>query len=121
MLVHTTQLLSFRHVPLWRPPTDVYETDTALVAQVEVAGMQNGDFNITLEDRLLTIHGVRADSPGERRAYFQMEIPSGEFRIEVDLPIAVDPDAIDAVYEDGFLRVTMLKPVPGKMDIRESE
>jgi len=99
----------------------VYETDTALVALVEVAGMQHCDFNVTLEDRLLTIHGVRADTPGERRAYYQMEIPSGEFRIEVDLPIAVDADAIDAVYEDGFLRVTMLKPVPGKADIRDSE
>ena len=35
---------------LWRPPTDVYETDDAVTVKIEIAGMDPKDFNISFED-----------------------------------------------------------------------
>ena len=35
---------------IWQPPTDLYETADGYVVQVEIAGMIEGDFQITLED-----------------------------------------------------------------------
>jgi HSP20 family molecular chaperone IbpA len=56
---------------VWSPPTDVYETDKDYVVRVEIAGMREKDFEITVEDSFLMISGSRSDVP-ERRAYQQM-------------------------------------------------
>lgn len=90
----------------WRPPTDVYETDSAIIIRVEVAGMRESDFTISLVERNLTIRGSRQDTT-ERRAYHQMEIAFGEFNTEVELPYAIISDKVEAVYRDGFLRITL--------------
>ncbi len=99
--------IAFRpHV--WRPPTDVYETETSVVVRVEIAGMRESDFSVSLEDRLLVIRGTRPDT-SERRAFHQMEIPFGEFSTEIDLPVVVDLEGIEAIYRDGFLQIILPK------------
>jgi HSP20 family protein len=90
----------------WRPPTDVYETEDAIIIRVEVAGMRDADFTISLVERSLTIRGSRQDT-SERRAYHQMEIPFGEFSTELELPYAIIADKVEATYRDGFLRITL--------------
>jgi len=90
----------------WRPPTDVYETEDALVIRVEVAGMRESDFTISLVERSLTIRGVRQDT-SERRAYHQLEIAFGEFSTELELPYTVISEKVEASYRDGFLRITL--------------
>lgn len=90
----------------WRPPTDVYETKNAIIIRIEIAGMRESDFTISLIERSLTIRGIRQDT-AERRAYHQMEIAFGEFYSEVELPYAIISDKVEAVYHDGFLRITL--------------
>jgi len=95
----------------WRPLTDVYETEDAIIIRVEVAGMRESDFTISLVERSLTIRGVRQDT-AERRAYHQMEIPYGEFNTEVELPYPIISEQVEAVYRDGFLRIMLPKAQP---------
>ena len=90
----------------WRPPTDVFEIDDAIVIRVEVAGMREADFTISLVERNLTIRGIRQDT-SERRAYHQMEIAFGEFQTDFELPYPVISDKVEATYRDGFLRITL--------------
>jgi HSP20 family molecular chaperone IbpA len=90
----------------WRPPTDVYELDDTLVVRVEIAGMKEADFSISLTNRWLSITGARSES-SERRAYHQMEIPFGEFAVELEVPFAIDENRIEAYYQDGFLKVLL--------------
>lgn len=100
----------------WRPPTDAYETDEHVVIKVEVAGMREEDFAIQLMDRRLIISGVRRD-PGVKRGYQNMEIRYGAFLTELQLGWTVDPDAVDAVYEHGFLYVRLPK-APRRVPVR---
>ncbi len=93
---------------LWSPPTDLYETDTALVVRMEIAGMQDAELNIAVEGRQLAIYGLR-QPPEQHAAYHQLEVRFGDFLSVLDLPAAIDPDHIQADYKDGFLLVTMLK------------
>src|SRR4030042_6585533 len=86
-------LLTRQH-KVWRPPTDVYETDSHVIVKVEIAGMREEDFSISLNAQTLLISGVRAD-PAEKLAYQQMEIPYGQFETEVYIPWTVDEDAIN--------------------------
>lgn len=101
---------------IWRPPTDVYETDDSIIVKVEVAGMAEDDFAITLADRTLIIAGVRRD-PSAKLGYHQMEIPYGEFRTDVYVSEAIDVDGIEATYESGFLLVALPKATTRRVTI----
>jgi HSP20 family molecular chaperone IbpA len=94
--------------PLWRPPTDVYETEASLFVRVEIAGMREEDFTIQLDGRALSIRGARQDIT-ERRAFYQMEIQYGEFSVEIELPVAVVPEKVEAVYANGILKIVLPK------------
>lgn len=100
----------------WRPPTDVYETETAIIVRVEIAGMREPDFTLSLVERSLLIKGIRQDV-NERRAYYQMEIPFGEFSTEVELPYPIVVEETEAVYRDGFLRIVLPKARPQQIKI----
>jgi HSP20 family protein len=101
---------------IWRPPTDVYETDDYVVVKVEIAGMQEGDFSISLDSRRLTITGVRHD-PAAKLGYQQMEILYGHFETDVYLPRAIDEDQIEATYRNGFLSVILPKARPHQVPV----
>lgn len=96
---------------IWRPLTDVYETEEAVVVRVEIAGMRQNDFSISLDGQTLVIRGTRSDV-FERRAYHQMEIRFGEFNSEVELTTRVAIDRAQAEYKDGFLYVILPKTQP---------
>ncbi|RJP50608.1 MAG: Hsp20/alpha crystallin family protein [Anaerolineaceae bacterium] len=96
---------------VWSPPTDLYETETSLVVRLEIAGMREEDFDVSLENNILHITGSRPDLP-EKRAYHQMEIRFGKFTTSVGLPAPVDVDLSRAEYQDGFLTITLPKIRP---------
>jgi len=114
---YLTWRLSLR-TPAWRPPTDVYETDNTIVVRVEIPGMQEDDFLIELNGRMLTVRGVRQDTP-ERRAYHQMEIHFGEISLEIELPYHIETDQVEALYQNGFLRIVLPKARPRQIPIVE--
>jgi HSP20 family protein len=93
---------------IWSPPTDVYETEESYVVRVEVAGMRDEDFEVTIENNSLLVSGIRPDT-SERRAFHQMEIRFGKFATAVGLPNPVDVDGSLAEYSDGFLTITLPK------------
>ena len=103
---------------IWRPPTDVYETETAVVVRVEIAGMKDEDFSVSLTGRNLVIRGLRPDV-AERKAYHQMEIFFGEFKSEVELPGPVIADRVRAEYQKGFLTVILPKQHVRKIQVED--
>lgn len=103
---------------VWSPPTDVYETEKDYVVRVEIAGMREEDFQITVEDSFLMISGSRPDVP-ERRAYQQMEIRFGKFETVVGIPGPIDLDASRADYSEGFLTVNLPKAKPSQVHVKE--
>lgn len=92
----------------WRPPTDVYETDEAVIVKIEIAGMKPESFEISFVDRVLTVRGVRHDVEA-KMTYHCLEIPYGEFQSRVLIPGAYLEDSIDAKYENGYLYITLPK------------
>ena len=106
--------------PVWQPPTDVYEIDDAIIVCIEIAGMREEDFSIQINGKLLSIRGIRLDSAEERsyqRGYHQMEIRFGEFSVDLELPLAVQADRVEAEYKHGFLRIVLPKALPRKVPI----
>jgi len=93
---------------MWRPPTDVYETDDAVIVKIEIAGMNPDDFQISYVDRVLTVEGARKDVES-KMTYHCLEIPYGEFQTRVLIPGSYLQEDIDAKYENGYLYVTLPK------------
>ena len=112
------RVTSSSHPRAWRPPTDVYELEDRIVVRVEVAGMNENDFSLNLDQNILTIQGVRSDS-SERRAYHQMEINFGEFITSVELTIPIDSEKVRAEYQNGFLWIYLPKAPPKTIKINE--
>ncbi len=100
---------------IWSPPTDQYETEEAYVVRMEIAGVREDDFEVSLENNTLLISGARLDLP-ERRAYQQMEIQFGKFASAVSLPGPVNIDQTHAEYKNGFLVVTLPKENQNKVE-----
>ncbi len=92
----------------WSPPTDAYETQDAYIVRMEIAGMREEDFEVSLERDTLLIMGSRPDST-ERRAYHQMEIRFGKFATAIGLPDSVNSEQAQAEYTNGFLTIILPK------------
>jgi HSP20 family protein len=95
--------------PKWKPPTDVYETEDALVVHIDVAGMRSEDFQVEFADGILRVAGERLARREGKRHYHAMEVQVGPFERRLRLPVAVDPDSIRASYDAGFLEVRLRK------------
>jgi HSP20 family protein len=102
----------------WRPPTDVFETEDAIIIRVEIAGMREEDFSIELNGHLLTIRGARQDVP-ERRAYHQMEIRFGEFNVDLEINSPIEANQVEATYHAGLLRIRFPKAQPRQVTVNE--
>jgi HSP20 family protein len=108
-MLHTFFPHEHRRQPsAWRPPTDVYETDEAIIVKIEIAGMTPEDFEIAFSDRLLTVSGARLDRE-MKQTFHRLEIPYGEFMVNVLLAGNYAEDQVEARYENGFLYVTLPK------------
>ena len=95
---------------LWDPPTDLYETEDAYIVRMEIAGMREENFEVTVQNETLSITGYRHDFLA-KRAVHQMEIRSGKFAAMITLPGSVNIDHALAEYQDGFLTITLPKEI----------
>ena len=95
---------------VWKPLVDIYETAKDIVVLVEIAGMSKDNINVTMENALLKISGVRPDySPSTKMKLHQMEIDYGRFERIVKISIPIDTKNIRAQYKEGFLQVILPK------------
>jgi HSP20 family protein len=95
---------------VWAPRTDLSETDDAFRIRLDVPGMTKDDITINLQNNTLTVSGERSS---ERRKdgeeYVRVERAFGNFHRTFTLPDAVDPDNVEAAYDDGVLTIDVPK------------
>lgn len=89
---------------------EVFENDSTLDVQFEAPGMKNEDFQISVNQHLLSIKGQRYSSE-ERDAgtYHMTERAYGSFERIISLPCRVDDSKAKAQYRDGVLHITLPK------------
>ena len=93
----------------WRPRADVYELERELVVQLDVSGMEAGEFTIEFSEGILTISGERRARRAGRRTYHAMEIQTGPFERRLRVPVPVDPATMEAAYTNGMLEVRLTR------------
>lgn len=97
--------------PRWIPSLDLMEADGQFVLKADLPGMKEDQIKVELEHNQLTISGERRDSHEERKdGYYRVERASGYFSRSLTLPEGIEPEAIQAEFEDGVLTVRVPKP-----------
>lgn len=94
----------------WEPSIDIYETDTELVLEAELPGVLKENVTVTVDKDQITLKGERKfDKETQEENYHRIERSYGTFSRTFTLPGEVDASKIEAVQEDGVLRVTIPK------------
>jgi len=94
----------------WRPAVDIKEEDNRFLIKADVPGVDPKDIEITMEDGVLTIRGVRTVEKDEKREdYRRLERSRGTFYRRFSLPDTADAEKIEARGKDGVLEITIPK------------
>ena len=91
---------------VWSPPMEAYASNGDLMLRFDLPGVTMEDVDITLENRTLTVSGVRK-AVAEEAPHLLLEIPYGEFRRSVTVPENSDVASIKATYKDGVLEIVL--------------
>jgi HSP20 family protein len=92
------------------PAVDISEDESKYELHVSVPGMKKTDFNLDLTEGRLTVSGERKmEEKKEGKNYHSLETHYGSFSRSFYLPDDVNSDSIEAVYEDGLLKINLPK------------
>ena len=107
-------LLEAHKTPVsFRPAADFYETTQGLVLRLELAGVASQDVSLTLTGHELVVRGRRRPpGPEGIRRFVHLEMAFGMFERSFMLPIAIDPQGVEAHYVDGVLEVHLPRKGP---------
>ena len=110
---------SFSELTNWHPPYNLYTTDSSIIVQVELAGVELQDVVIFLRSRYMYVSGNRtAPRPGisERCIFHNLEIPYGRFVRRIDFPMPVETRQHTYEMQNGILtlqfRIVEKKIIP---------
>ena len=93
------------------PRVDISETDEEYRVTAELPGLEEKDFEISLEGDVLTLKGEKkSEHEAKGEGYTYVETSSGSFQRAFRLPVEVDPEAVKATFKNGVLTVTLPKP-----------
>jgi HSP20 family protein len=94
----------------WFAPTDVSEDENSLRISMELPGVDPDDVRLSLENNVLTIRGEKKQQNEEaNERVHRFERTYGMFERTFVLPNTVDPERIEARYENGVLLVAIPK------------
>lgn len=92
------------------PQIDVYEMPDEVVVTAALPGVRPDDVDVTLSGQTLTLKGeVKADENLTRDQLIYQERRFGAFHRQIQLPVRVDGDSVDATYEHGILTLRIPK------------
>ena len=94
----------------WTPSVDIFENKDEIVLEAELPGMNREDFELTIENNVLTLRGERRfEKRDEADNYHRVERSYGSFTRSFTLPQTVSPENASAEYKNGVLRVVLHK------------
>lgn len=92
------------------PPMDIYESEREFIVYADLAGVDSESFSVLVEGHQVRIFGRRNLPPHKDIAcVHQLEIEAGAFDRTVNLPGAVDVEAVTSSYTNGILRIILPK------------
>lgn len=90
------------------PAANISETNDRLAIELAIPGMEKEDFNISLEDGVLTISSEQEqESASDEKNYRRREYSFHSFERRFSIPDTIDEDSLKATYSKGILTVSL--------------
>jgi HSP20 family protein len=103
-------IFGFPATAQFSPAMELTEKKDRYELAIELPGMEEKDIDIECADGVLTISGEkREESEEQTDGYLVSERNYGSFRRRLTLPTDVDPDAINAKFSKGVLKLKLKK------------
>jgi HSP20 family molecular chaperone IbpA len=99
---------------VYRPLTDIIETEEGVSLMVEMPGVAPDDVDVTLEKRVLTIRGSVKPTTLENFTLAYAEYDEGDFERAFTMSEDFDADKIKAELHNGILTISLPRTVEAK-------
>jgi HSP20 family protein len=101
------------------PAANISETEDSLVIELAIPGMEKKDFNISLEDGVLSIGSEQEqESASDEKNYRRREYSFHSFERRFSIPDTIDEESLKATYAKGILTVNLKRePVEARKRI----
>lgn len=97
-------------VPKHRPAVNLYETQEAYIAEVELAGARKKDIHVEFSGDTLRISGIRQQHDEiDNRRYHAAEIYFGPFERRIIIHDDLDIKRVKTTFRSGLLRIVVPK------------
>ena len=101
------------------PKVSIIETGKDYKMQVELPGMTEKDFEVSMEDGVLEISGEKKHFNEDKNSHYHIqEMQTGKFQRQFHLPKGVNSKGIKAQFENGLLSLTLQKTLSAKTKIQ---
>jgi len=103
------------------PAINIWLGDNSVVVTSELPGVTSTDVTLNLQDDVLTLEGTRRPAEEQGISWQRRERTYGTFSRAVQLPFRVDPDKVQARFNNGVLEVELERleaDRPKKIEIR---
>ncbi len=92
------------------PRMDIHENQDEICIETDLPGVSDKDVEVRLDEDVLTIRGERlSENTGGGANYHVMERAMGAFQRSMRLPFHVDPQQVNASFDNGVLTVILPK------------
>ena len=98
-----------RALPTFIPRSDIYETEDNVVVTLDMPGANEDSIEVTLEKNILTINANSVHNAPEGYELGFAEFQTGDYERSFRLTDQINRDAIEALYKDGVLKLTLPK------------
>jgi HSP20 family protein len=96
--------------PAGYPAVNIWEDRENVYVQAELPGLDLKDLEIYVTGgNQLSLKGSRKPAAPEKGVWHRQERSFGDFERVLTLPFAVDPDKVEARFENGVLQVKLAK------------
>ena len=102
------------------PSANIIEKTNGFELEIAAPGLKKEDFNINLENSVLTISSEMEDEKREEgKNYTRKEFYFGSFSRSFTLPKSVDTEKIKADYNNGILKIDLPKKTEATLDVKK--
>jgi HSP20 family protein len=90
------------------PPINIWLGDNSVVVTSELPGVTRDDVTISLQEDVLTLGGARQPKPEQQDVNWQRrERAYGTFSRAIQLPFRVEPEKVQARFNNGILEIEL--------------
>ena len=99
------------------PSVEISETDKEIKVTAEIAGLEEKDVEILLDDDVLTLKGEKRSESEDKNKQFSERF-YGRFERRIPLGVEVEEDGIDARFKNGVLTIVLPKSARAQSQVK---